>query len=186
MTRAEAAPHSVAELQGDRHSHSLPGSSSGPNKAGASAPTGAAILGIEIGAERDARRELAQARREGDDIPVPSSNPTGASAAELGFGQLNGAERGISTPGQEKRDQMQDERNNEFHKDQPDLRKLAANSAGSASNTSTGGAEQYKSTGASQPDEILETAARSTGTESGTGATGAGEIEIGRDATTSA
>ena len=80
---------------------------------------------------------------------------------------------------------MQSERNNEFHKQQPDLRKLAANSAGSASHTSTGGAEQYRSTGASNPDDLLETAGRSTGTESGTGA-GRGEIEVGRDATTTA
>ncbi|SPO28081.1 uncharacterized protein UTRI_04471_B [Ustilago trichophora] len=187
MTRAEAAPHSVAELQKDRQSHSLPGSSAGPNKAGSSAPSGAAALGSEIGAERDARREIAAAIREGDDIP--SSTTTSTSAAALGFGQLNGAEQGISTPGQEKRDAMQSERNQEFHKDQPDLRKLAANSAGSASHTSTGGAEQFRSSGAKQPDELLETVGRSVGTESGTGAaTGGagGEVEVGRDASTTA
>lgn len=84
---------------------------------------------------------------------------------------------------------MQSERNQEFHKDQPDLRKLAANSAGSASHTSTGGAEQFTSSGARQPDELLETVGRSVGTESGTGAaTGGagGEVEVGRDASTTA
>jgi len=179
-----------AELQKDRHSHSLPGSSAGPNKAGNSGPSGAAILGTEIGAERDARRELAAARREGEDIPGPADpNPSTTSAAALGFGQLNGADQGVSTPGQEKRDQMQSERNTEFNKAQPDLRKLAANSAGSASSTTQGAdAEQYKSTGSRDPDELLETAGRSTGTESGTGAAGNdnGEIKVGRDATTTA
>ncbi|SOV06980.1 uncharacterized protein UDID_05800 [Ustilago sp. UG-2017a] len=190
MTRADAAPHSVAELQKDKHSHSLPGSSSGPNKAGNSAPSGAAILGTEIGAERDARRELAAARRDGEDIPgLADSNPSSTSAAALGFGQLNGADQGISTPGQEKRGQMQTERNAEFNKAQPDLRKLAASSASSASNTTQGaGEEQYRSSGSRNPDELLETASRSTGTESGTGAAGngTGEIEVGRDATTTA
>lgn len=82
---------------------------------------------------------------------------------------------------------MQTERNAEFNKAQPDLRKLAANSAGSASNTTQGaGEEQYRSTGSKNPDELLETAGRSTGTESGTGAAGEGEIEVGRDATTTA
>lgn len=176
-------------MQKDKHSHSLPGSSAGPNKAGSSAPSGAAALGSEIGAERDARREIAQARAEGESIPstLPPfsvTNPSGVSAAELGFGQLNGADQGISTPGQEKRDEMQTERNAEFGKDQPDLRKLAANSAGSASHTSAGG--DVRSTGARNPDELLETAGRSVGTETGTGAAGQGEIEVGRDATTSA
>lgn len=169
-----------AELQKDRQSHSLPGSSAGPNKAGSSAPSGTAALASEIGAERDARREIAQARREGDEISGPT-NP-GAPAAALGFGQLNGSDQGISTPGQEKRDQMQNTRNAEFSKDQPDLHKLAANSAGSASHTSAGG--DVRSSGAKNPDELLETVGRSTGTESGTGAARAGEIEIGRDATT--
>lgn len=76
---------------------------------------------------------------------------------------------------------MQNERNAEFSKDQPDLRKLAANSAGSASHTSGGEAH---SSGSRNPDELLETAGRSTGTESGTGAAKVGEIEIGRDAST--
>lgn len=145
------------------------------------------MLGTEIGAERDARRELAQARREGDDIPASAptaSNGGSDSAAALGFGQLNGAEQGISTPGQEKRDQMQTERNSEFQKDQPDLRTLAATSAASAANPHHN--EQHRSSGASAPEDLLNTVARSTGTESGTGAATAGEIEVGRDATTSA
>lgn len=170
-----------AELQRDRQSHSLPGSSAGPNKGGARALDGAAALGSEIGAERDARREIAQAQREGDNISGPT-NPN-ASAASLGFGQLNGAEQGISTPGQEKRDAMQSERNQEFSQDQPDLRKLAASSAGSAAHNQIGGGD-FKSTGARQPEDVLETVGRSTGTESGTGAVGAGEIEVGRDAST--
>ncbi|EST08047.1 hypothetical protein PSEUBRA_002443 [Kalmanozyma brasiliensis GHG001] len=178
MTRAEAAPHSVAEAQGDRASHSLPGSSAGPNKAGG-APSGAAALGSEIGAERDARREILQAQREGDDIAGPTD--ASANASSLGFGQLNGAEQGISTPGQEKRDQMQQERNQEVHKAQPDLRKIAANSAGSASHTSGG---EARSSGGKDANELLETVSRSTGTESGTGAAKVGEIEIGRDAST--
>ncbi|GAC92453.1 potential RNA Pol II transcription elongation factor [Pseudozyma hubeiensis SY62] len=167
-------------MQQDRSSNSLPGSSAGPNKAGASAPSGAAALGSEIGAERDARRELAQAQREGDSIPT--STTTSSNAADLGFGQLNGAEQGISTPGAEKRDQLQNQRNTEFNKDQPDLRKLAASSAGSAAHNPLGG--EAKSSGAQQPDDILETVSRSTGTESGTGAVGTGEIEVGRDAST--
>lgn len=76
---------------------------------------------------------------------------------------------------------MQTERNAEFSKAQPDLRKLAANSAGSASHTASG--VDTKSTGARKPDELLETVGRSTGTETGTGAAREGEIEVGRDAT---
>ncbi|KAJ9473988.1 putative RNA Pol II transcription elongation factor [Pseudozyma hubeiensis] len=167
-------------MQQDRSSNSLPGSSAGPNKGGASAPSGTAALGSEIGAERDARRELAQAQREGDSIPT--STTSGTNAADLGFGQLNGAEQGIFTPGAEKRDQLQNQRNSEFNKDQPDLRKLAASSAGSAAHNVLGG--EAKSSGAQQPDDILETVGRSTGTESGTGAVGTGEIEVGRDAST--
>lgn len=168
-------------MQQDRSSNSLPGSSAGPNKGGSSAPSGTAALGSEIGAERDARRELAQAQREGDSIPSTTTNAS-SNAADLGFGQLNGAEQGISTPGAEKRDQLQTQRNSEFNKDQPDLRKLAASSAGSAAHNALGG--EAKSSGAQQPDDILETVGRSTGTESGTGAVGTGEIEVGRDAST--
>lgn len=80
---------------------------------------------------------------------------------------------------------MQDTRNKEFSKDQPDLRKLAANSAGSASHTQHGSGD-VRSTGASNPDDVLETVGRSTGTETGTGAAREGEIEVGRDATTTA
>ncbi|CDS01008.1 hypothetical protein, partial [Sporisorium scitamineum] len=159
----------------------LPGSSAGPNKGGARAPDGASALGSEVGAERDARRDLAQARAEGDSIP--SAPPANAPAATLGFGQLNGAEQGISTPGSEKRDQMQTERNKEIHKQQPDLSKIAANSAGSASHNQVT-EEGQKSTGARAAGDLLETVGRSTGTETGTGAARVGVIEVGRDAST--
>lgn len=82
---------------------------------------------------------------------------------------------------------MQSEKNAEFHKAQPDLRKLAANSAGSASHTAMGAATDATSTGARNPDDLLETVSKSTGTESGTGAAHAdGQIEVGRDASTTA
>ncbi|PWZ03674.1 hypothetical protein BCV70DRAFT_21785 [Testicularia cyperi] len=184
MTRAEAAPRSVAEPQKDRHSQGLPGSSAGPNKAGATAPSGAGALGSEIGAERDARRELQQAVREGDDIPPPNTN---AASHSLGFGQLNGFDQGLNTPGEEARDKMQEIRNSEIDKDQPDLRTLARNSAGSASHHQVN-QSAYQSTGASDPSNILESVSRSQGTESGTGSAGiqggASNVEVGRDAPT--
>ncbi|KAN0061162.1 hypothetical protein ACQY0O_006897 [Thecaphora frezii] len=181
MTRAEVAP-SVAELHRDKHSHSKPGPSSGPNKNGASAPTGASALGDELGGSRDARRELASAVASGEDIPIPASSTT---ASDLGLGQLNGAEQGISTPGHEARDALQQQRNQEFHKQQPDLRSIAQSSAASGAHNPT--LDLTASTGASRPEEILETVQRSTGTESGTGAAGAKSgtgVEVGRDAST--
>ncbi|EPQ25969.1 uncharacterized protein PFL1_06424 [Pseudozyma flocculosa PF-1] len=184
MTRAEVAPSSVAEAQRDKHSRTLPGPASGPNKDGASAPDGASALGNELGGERDARRELAAARREGEDVPPPPASNT---ASDLGFGQLNGAEQGVATPGAEKRDQMQTSRNSEMHKDQPDLRKIAQSSSASAAHNPTTGSAQLHSTGHSRPEDLLDTVQRSTGTESGTGAAGAKSgagVEVGRDAAT--
>lgn len=117
MTRAEAAPSSIAEYEKDHSvSRHLPGSAAGPNKAGRTAPSGGAELGIEMGGEADARRERDQAVAEGDIIP-PSAQGT-TSAGQLGFGQLNGQEQGIQTPGAEARDQQQQDRNSEWQSNQ--------------------------------------------------------------------
>ncbi|SJX64064.1 uncharacterized protein SRS1_14719 [Sporisorium reilianum f. sp. reilianum] len=172
MTRAEAAPQSTPEPHA-RHP-TTHGRTSGPAKPSTHTPSGASALATEISATLDAQHDLAAARAAGD--PIPASN-----AAALGFGQPNGAQQGASTPGAERRDEMQRARTAEFAKRQPDLREIAATSAGSASRVAAG--ERQRS-GRKGVEELLDTVGRSVGTESGTGAAKGGEIEVTRDAPT--
>ncbi|GAK66124.1 uncharacterized protein PAN0_011c4346 [Moesziomyces antarcticus] len=157
------------------NTNSLP-APGGARKAATRGPNGASALASELGAARDVDRDVAQARSEGDKIP--SSNDT---SRVLEFGMPNGAEQGVETPGREKRTQLQDERNQELGRDQPDLGKIAQTSAGATFPTT----ETAKSTAANNPDAMLNTVARSTGTESGTSTANNG-IEVTRDAPTNA
>ena len=110
MTRAEAAPSSLAEYEKDKQSRSLPGGRAGPNKDGASGPDGASALGTEMGAEGDAARDRAQALREGDVLPPRNDNTT--TAGDLGFGQQSGYEKGMSdNPSYEERQEFQSNKN---------------------------------------------------------------------------
>ena len=99
----------------------------------------------------------------------------------LEFGMPNGADQGVQTPGSEKRAQLQNVRSDEVHRTQPDLGKIARTSAGATFPT----ADTTKSNAANDPDAMLDTVARSTGTESGTGAA-SHRVEVTRDAPTNA
>ncbi|KAE8214509.1 hypothetical protein CF327_g2100 [Tilletia walkeri] len=193
-------PKHVAER--DAHSRSLPGSASGPHKAGARAPTGHGALATELAAIADARRELAQARSEGDEIPLhndsadipPTSSLGQTKAGELGFGLPSGAEQGYTDPSQEERESLQRERNEAFHHHTTadsrgggaTLADLARTSKASGASHPLGNPDgpEFTSTAGMRADVLLDQVGRSVGTESGTGAAGIGEVEIGRDAST--
>ncbi|CAO1633071.1 unnamed protein product [Parajaminaea phylloscopi] len=181
MTRAEAAPSSVAEYEKDKHSRTLPGASSGPNKDSISHPNGASVLGTEIGAESDARRERIQAEKEGDQFPP--TNTARNTAGDLGFGQSNGADLGVTTPGQEGRDQLQQQRNSEFAKGVPDLAKIAQTSGGSAAHQPTFDQDKIISSGQTNPSDLLNQVGQSQGQPTRTGAF---DGEVTRDAPTNA
>lgn len=115
MTRSEAAPSSLAEYEKDKHSRTLPGGRAGPNKDGGAAIGGLEALGTEIGAEQDARRERAQATREGEVLPAIDAGQGSQEAGELGFGQQSGFEKGMGdTPSFQQREQAQDNKNSEW------------------------------------------------------------------------
>lgn len=120
MTLSEVNPSSVGEAEHDKHSRSLPGGRSGPNKDGASAPDGASALGNEIGAEGDAQRDRAQAIREGDILPdQEGSRNNSGTAGDLGFGQQTGYEKGMSdNPSYSQRENMQSNKNESWQSDQ--------------------------------------------------------------------
>ncbi|PWN38761.1 hypothetical protein IE81DRAFT_327170 [Ceraceosorus guamensis] len=171
MTYADTLPKNPGEAAQDRHSHSLPGGQSGPNKAGNTAPSGAAILGTEIGGQADARRERAQAIKEGD--VLPPGTEAHANAGQLGFGGYSGADAGVQEPSRGERQQLQQERNEEWKgSDAPDLGAIARSSAASgAHNAANRSAEgDFTMSGNRRQDELLDTVGRSIGTESGTGA----------------
>lgn len=109
---------------------------------------------------------------------MPSSNDA---SRVLEFGMPNGAEQGVETPGREKRIELQNVRNQELGRDQPDLGKIAQTSAGTTFPTTN----TAKSTAANDPDALLDTVARSTGTESGTSSANTG-VQVTRDAPTNA
>lgn len=141
------------------------------------------MLGTELGAESDARRDRAQALAEGDSLPPsdPSTTSgTGASGAgNLGFGVPNGAEQGFSDRSAGQRGDLQSERNQEFHSGQPDLRNIARTSGGIAATNPL--SNDATSTANKAPGQVLEGVGRSTGQPSGTGAY---DGEIARDADT--
>lgn len=113
MTLSENAPTSQAAADRDRQSRMEGGPRSGPNKDGASAPSGASAFGNEVGGEADAQRERAAAISQGDRLPSntdPSSG--GAGAGSLGFGQLAGFEKGYGQgPSNADREQNQQDKN---------------------------------------------------------------------------
>lgn len=166
-----------AEYEKDKHSRSQPAGSSGPNKDSVSHPTGASVLGTELGAEADARRERGDAIAQGDQLP-PSDNSR-STAGQLGFGAVNGAEQGFQDRSAGQRDELQQERNQEFQSGQPDLKNIARTSGGAAATNPIG--NDYQSSGNTNPSELLGRVSQSAGQPSGTGAyTG----EIARDADT--
>lgn len=69
-----------------------------------------------------------------------------------------------------------------------DLRDIARSSGGSAAHAPKIDQNTITSSGQTNPSQLLDSASRSVGTESGTGAAGlaggAGNVEIGRDAST--
>lgn len=178
MTLAEQTPSSLAAADKQRHSRMNPGSSSGPNKDGASRPDGASALGNEMGGEADARRERQAALREGDEFPsVTRTQEPGYGESGVGFGQLNGSEKGYGQgPSDEERQNNQQEKNEAWQSGQRDLSAIARNSAGTANHNPQANQDSISSTGNRRPDEILDTAARSMGTESGTGAYAGGVL----------
>ncbi|CAO1624810.1 unnamed protein product [Sympodiomycopsis kandeliae] len=177
MTRAEAAPNSVAEAARDKHSRSQPAGSSGPAKDNISHPGGASVLGTEIGAETDMLKERQDAIAQGEQLP-PSSTSRGT-AGQLGFGMQSGADQGFQDRSAGQRDDLQSERNQEFSSGQPDLRNIARTSGGSAATNPTG--SDFSSTGNANPSELLGRVGQSAGQPSGTGAY---DGEIARDADT--
>lgn len=178
MTLAEQTPSSLAAADKQRHSRMNPGSSSGPNKDGASRPDGASALGNELGGQADAERERQAALRDGDELPsnVRQQEP-GYGATGVGFGQLNGAEKGFNQlPSDGERQENQDNKNQAWQSGQRDLGAIARNSAGTANHNPQADQDQITSTGNRRPEEILDTAARSLGTESGAGAYAGGVV----------
>lgn len=135
------------------------------------------MLGTEIGAEGDARRERADAIAQGDQLP-PVDNQR-STAGQMGFGQLNGAEQGFQDRSAGQRNDLQSERNQEMHSNVPDLKNIARTSGGAAATNPVGG--DFQSSGNTNPSELLGRVGQSAGQPSGTGAyTG----EIARDADT--
>lgn len=139
------------------------------------------MLGTEIGAEGDARRERADAIAQGDQLP-PASNAR-STAGDMGFGQVNGAEQGNPDRSEGQRDQLQQERNQEFSSGQPDLLNIARTSGGAASTNPTGNQDKITSTGNTNPSDLLAQAGTSAGQPTGTGAF---DGEVSRDAPTNA
>lgn len=180
MTLAEQTPSSLAAADKQRHSRMNPGGSSGPNKDGASRPDGASALGNEMGGEADAQRERQAALREGDEFPpsetIRSQEP-GYGSIGTGFGQLNGAEKGYNQgPSFAERENNQQDKNQAWQSGQRDLGAIARNSAGTANHNPQADPNSISSTGNRRPEEILDTAGRSMGTESGTGAYAGGVV----------
>lgn len=140
------------------------------------------MLGMEICAELDARRDRVQAEKEGDQLPP--FNTAHNTAGDLGFGQSNGADTGVTTPGQEKRDELQSQRNSELFKAVPDLGKIAQSSAGSAAHNPTLDPDNVRSTGQTNPFNLLNQASLSQAQPTRTG--GAFDVEMTRDAPTKA
>ncbi|PWN27963.1 hypothetical protein BDZ90DRAFT_158143 [Jaminaea rosea] len=170
------------EAMGDRHSKMQPAGSSGPNKDSMRLPDGASALGNEIGGEADARRERLQALAEGDKLPP--ANSTRNTAADLGAGQLNGQDQGISAPSMQERQGAQQERNSEMQSGQPDLLNIARNSNATADNAPNRNRDDVQSTGAANPSDLLNRVGQHQGVPSRTGAEQDGEIL--RDAPTNA
>ncbi|PWN33542.1 uncharacterized protein FA14DRAFT_123773 [Meira miltonrushii] len=178
MTLAEQTPTSLAAADKQRHSRMNPGGSSGPNKDGASRPDGASALGNEMGGEADARRERQTALSEGDQFPSTTRpQEPGYGATGTGIGQLNGAEKGYGQgPSDAERQENQQGKNDAWQSGQRDLGAIARNSAGTANHNPQANQDSITSTGNRRPEEILDTAARSMGTESGTGAYAGGVV----------
>lgn len=161
--------HSLqAEYEKDKHSRSQPAGSSGPNKEGAARPTGASVLGTEMGAESDARRERQQAVAEGDKLPPANTDRTSAGA--LGFGQSNGADAGVPLPSGETRQNQQKERNAEANKSVPNLAKIAQTSNASGAHNAQADPQNVTSSGQTNPSDMLGRVGKSAGQPSGVGA----------------
>lgn len=157
-----------------------PAGSSGPAKDSVSRPGGSGALGVEMGAESDARREREDAIAQGDKLPEHTTARSDAGA--LGFGQQNGAEQGVPSFNENERSGMQETRNKEVHsKGPPNLATIAKTSGASGSTNPTANQDNITSTGNRAPGEILETASRSRGQPDGTGAT---DGQVTRDAPT--
>lgn len=178
MTLEEQAASSLAAADRQRHSRMNPGGSSGPNKDGASRPDGASALGNELGGEADAQRERQAALREGDQFPTSTrSQEPGYAATGTGFGQLNGADQGFGQgPTNAERRDNQQEKNEAWQSGQRDLGAIARNSAGTANHNPQADQDQIVSSGNRRPEELLDTAGRSLGTESGAGAYAGGVV----------
>lgn len=166
---------------GDRQSKMTPAGSSGPNKDSMRLPDGASALGNEIGGESDARRERIQALREGDDLPG-SVNTNRNTAGDLGAGQLNGSEQGVSTPGLGERQNNQQERNSQMQSGQPDLAAIARTSNATADNNPNRNRDNVQSSGATNPSDLLNKVGQNQGAPTRTGAEQDGEVT--RDAPT--
>ena len=137
-------------------------------------------MGVEIGGESDARREREDAIAQGDSLPPHST--ARSTAGDLGIGQLNGQDAGVSSlPSQDQRESDQQTRNQNYSSGQPDLATIARTSAASVVHNSQIG--DTTSSGATNPSELLGQVGTSSGQPSGTNSFNG---EVTRDAPTNA